>query len=425
MDQNSFFKRAQKVIPSGVNSPVRAFRAVGENPLFIRGGNGCFLMTTEGERFIDYIGTWGAAIHGHNHSVIKEAITEALEEGISFGLSSPSELEMAERIVELVPSIEKVRMVNSGTEAVMSAIRVARGYTGRSKIVKFAGCYHGHSDCLLVNAGSGALTFGSPDSTGVPASLIRDTLVLPFNDPKKVEAIFEEFGSDIAAIILEPYPANVGLILPEKGYLQFLREICTKWGSVLIFDEVITGFRVSLRGAQEHCGVIPDMTTLGKIIGAGMPVGAFGGRMDLMDCLSPEGSVYQAGTLSGNPIAMAAGLASLKMLQENFPYSDLERKACQIKTSLLAEAEKMGVPLQVPQVGSMFGFYFSENPVRNDVQAKASDTVRFKKFFQYARKRGVLLPPSPFETCFIGRAHDDQVIEETIEILLGGLREVF
>ncbi len=329
---------------------------------------------------------------------------------------------MAERIVRLVPSVEKVRMCNSGTEATMSAIRLARGFTGRSKIIKFSGCYHGHVDSLLVKAGSGALTFGNPDSAGIPESFARETIVLPFNDEDAVRDAFEQAGDGIAAIILEPYPANCGLILPEPNFLNFLRTTCDAHGTLLIFDEVMTGFRVALGGVQQGEGVTPDLTAMGKIIGGGLPVGAFGGRAEVMDHLAPEGPVYQAGTLSGNPLAMAAGIAALRILEEEDPYPRLAKMGALIASGLLEAASSAGVPLQVPQVGSMFCLFFSENPVKNFEQAVDTQTEHFKTLFRHALDKGIYLPPSPFETCFLSAAHGDEEISRTMEVLKAGIQ---
>ncbi|MGE9296795.1 MAG: glutamate-1-semialdehyde 2,1-aminomutase [Puniceicoccales bacterium] len=414
------FTRASRLIPGGVNSPVRAFRSVGGAPFFTRSAHGSRLVTSDGKELIDYVCTWGPAIHGHNRAEIRDAIASALEKGTSFGTPNPYEVAMAERVVEIVPSIEKVRMVNSGTEATMSAIRLARGFTGRHKIIKFAGCYHGHVDSLLVAAGSGALTLGKPDSAGVPPGFAAETIVLPYNDPKTLEATFTAHGSDLAAVIVEPYPANCGLILPQPGYLQQLRKLCTQHGVVLIFDEVMTGFRVAPGGVQEREGISPDLTALGKIIGGGLPVGAFGGRSDIMDMLAPDGPVYQAGTLSGNPLAMAAGIAALDLLKAENPYPRLEALGAQVKHALEAAAQEKGIPLQVPQVGSMFCLFFTESPVTSFDKATASNTAQFKPLFHHAMEHGVYLPPSAFETCFISTAHSEDDIARTVDVIIDG-----
>ncbi len=421
-NSTELFERAKKLIPGGVNSPVRAFRSVGCAPFFTKKASGCRLTTADDRELIDYVCTWGPAIHGHDHPAIREAVEKALANGTSFGTPGPAEVEMAEQIVKLVPSVEKVRVCNSGTEATMSAIRLARGFTGRSKVIKFAGCYHGHVDSLLVKAGSGALTFGNPDSAGIPESFARETIVLPFNDEEAVRSAFEQAGEEIAAIILEPYPANCGLIFPNDAYLNFLRTICEENEALLIFDEVMTGFRVALGGVQEREGVIPDLTAMGKIIGGGLPVGAFGGRADVMDHLAPEGPVYQAGTLSGNPLAMAAGLASLRLLEEEDPYPRLAELGEKLANGLRETASEIGLPLQVPQVGSMFCLFFAEEPVGNFEQVLASDSQRFKNLFHHALEAGTYLPPSPFETCFLSAAHGDEEIDRTLETLAAGIR---
>lgn len=418
------FDRAQALIPGGVNSPVRAFRSVGGTPFFTKSANGATLTTADDQELIDFVCTWGPAIHGHNHPVIREAISEALEKGTSFGTPNPYEVEMAALINELVPSVEKVRMVNSGTEATMTAVRLARGYTGRNKIIKFAGCYHGHVDSLLIAAGSGALTLGKPDSAGIPDSLAAETIVLPFNDIAKVEEAFAAYGDEIAGIILEPFPANVGLIFPKDGYLQGLRDLCTKHGSVLIFDEVMTGFRVSAGGVQQYVDISPDLTTLGKIIGGGLPVGALGGKAEIMDHLAPLGPVYQAGTLSGNPLAMAAGIASLKLLRDSDAYERLEKMGKQISSAVAEKAASLGLPVQVPQVGSMFCVYFSEKTVESLDDAVATHTDRFNKYFHRCLEKGVYLPPSKYEANFISTAHEQSAIDQATEILCETLGEL-
>ena len=409
------FERAKKVIPGGVNSPVRAFRSVGGTPFFTQKASGCHLTTSDDQELLDYVCTWGPAIHGHDHPMVRQAIARALEQGTSFGTPGPDEVEMAELLVDIVPSVEKVRMCNSGTEATMSSIRLARGYTGKSKIIKFAGCYHGHVDSLLVKAGSGALTFGNPDSAGIPESFAKETIVLPFNDLSAVENAFAETEEGIAAIIVEPYPANCGFILPDEGYLEGLRKLSTQHQAVLIFDEVMTGFRLGLGGVQERTGVTPDLTAMGKIIGGGLPVGAFGGKAEIMDYLAPLGPVYQAGTLSGNPLAMAAGIASLQLLKETMPYEKLEQLGNQLATGVKQLAQEYSIPIQVPQVGSMYCLFFDENPVRNYEDALASNAELFKKLFQHCLKNGVYLPPSAYETCFISTAHQSDDITMTLE----------
>ena len=416
------FERAKKIIPGGVNSPVRAFRSVGGTPFFTKKASGCHLTTADDQQLLDYVCTWGPAIHGHDHPKVREAIASALNRGTSFGTPGPDEVEMAELIVDIVPSVQKVRMCNSGTEATMSSIRLARGFTGKSKIIKFAGCYHGHVDSLLVKAGSGALTFGNPDSAGIPESFAKETIVLPYNDLSSVELAFSQTEEGIAAIIVEPYPANCGFILPHEGYLEGLRALCSKHQSVLIFDEVMTGFRIGLGGVQERTGVTPDLTAMGKIIGGGLPVGAFGGKAEIMDHLAPLGPVYQAGTLSGNPLAMAAGIASLKLLRESMPYEKLEQRGSQLAQGVAEIAREHSIPLQVPQVGSMYCLFFSENPVCNYEDALSSDAEIFKKLFQHCLKNGVYLPPSAYETCFISAAHSSDNISMTLDCFQSAFR---
>jgi len=415
-ESTKLFERAKKLIPGGVNSPARAFRSVEGTPFFTQKASGSRLTTVDGKDLIDYVCTWGPAIHGHDHPVIREAISQALSRGTSFGTPGPMEVEMAELIIELVPSVEKVRMCNSGTEATMSAIRLARGFTGKDKIIKFAGCYHGHVDSLLVKAGSGAITLGNPDSAGVPASFASETIVLPFNDLESVSETLAVSSSEIAAIIVEPYPANTGLILPLPGYLEGLRKLCTEYGVVLIFDEVMTGFRLSTGGVQNLTGITPDLTAMGKIIGGGLPVGAFGGKKEIMNQLAPLGPVYQAGTLSGNPLAMAAGIASLKLLKETNPYEYLEKAGQRIASELRSMAHSRGIALQVPQVGSMFCLYFSDKTVTNFDMAIGCEHKNFNSFFHHCLDSGVYLPPSSYETCFISSAHDDLAIEQTLEV---------
>ncbi len=404
-------------MPGGVNSPVRAFRSVGGAPFFTRRAQGAHLETADGNSLIDFVCTWGPAIHGHNCPEIRDAIASALQNGTSFGTPNPYEVEMAELILSMVPSVEQVRMCNSGTEATMSTIRLARGYTGRDKIIKFAGCYHGHVDALLVKAGSGALTLGNPDSAGVPKAVAADTLVLDYNDAAGLEACFANYGSEIAAVIVEPFPANCGLMLPHPDYLEKLRKLTQAHGTVLIFDEVMTGFRIAEGGVQSHIGITPDLTAMGKIIGGGLPVGAFGGKREIMQHLAPVGPVYQAGTLSGNPLAMAAGIASLKKLRQEAPYDRLDTLGKTIRDALLGAAKAKGLALQVPQVGSMFALFFAAAPVTNYDEAVNSHTAHFKKVFHYALEHGVYLPPSPFETCFISTAHEGEAIEQAAEIL--------
>lgn len=421
-DSEKLFARASELIPGGVNSPVRAFRSVGGTPFFTTSAKGSRLTTVDGQELIDFVCTWGPAIHGHNPPEIHAALAEAILRGTSFGTPNPAEVTIAEQVVEMVPSLEQVRFCNSGTEATMSSIRLARGATGRSVIVKFAGCYHGHVDALLVKAGSGALTQGNPDSAGIPAAFAAETRVLEYNDVAALEALFANEGEQIAGVIIEPFPANCGLMLPQPGFLEKLRELCSAHGSILIFDEVMTGFRLARGGVQELTGVIPDLTAMGKIIGGGLPVGAFGGRRDLMQHLAPVGPVYQAGTLSGNPLAMAAGIASLKKLNEERPYDRLEAMGRRLKEVLLQTAEAKGLPLQVPQVGSMFALFFAESPVLNYSQAIASHTAHFKKLFHATLDKGVYLPPSPFETCFISTAHGEGDLDKAVDVMAAALK---
>ena len=419
---STLFARAQQIIPGGVNSPVRAFRSVGGTPFFTKAAHGATLVTADDRELIDFVCTWGPAIHGHNHPVIREAIATALAAGTSFGTPNPYEVEMAELIIRFVPSIQKVRLCNSGTEATMSAVRLARGFTRRDKIIKFSGCYHGHSDSLLIKAGSGALTHGHPDSAGIPAAFARETLVLPYNDLAALDAVFAAYPADIAAVIVEPYPANVGLILPDPGYLAHLRAVTAAHGTLLIFDEVMTGFRLGRAGVQSLLAAAgeplnPDLTCLGKIIGGGLPVGAFGGRADIMDHLAPLGPVYQAGTLSGNPLAMAAGIAALRLLETEDPYARLEALGRQVRDALLAACAAKGLPAQVPQTGSMWCLFFTDQPVRDYATALRADAKVFGTFFHACLTQGVYLPPSAYEACFISTAHAGPAIDRACEIM--------
>ena len=408
------FAESLNHIPGGVNSPVRAFRGVGGQPFFAERAAGAHVWDVDGNEYIDYVGTWGPAILGHAHPAIVQAVQAAAERGTSFGIPSEPEVRMAQLVKECVPSVEKVRMVNSGTEACMSAIRVARGFTDRPKIIKFDGCYHGHADSLLVKAGSGALTCGNPDSGGVPAEFTAHTIVLPFNDREAVEQAFAANAGQVAGIILEPVPGNAGVYLPREGYLEFLREITAANGSLLIFDEVMTGFRVSLGGAQERFGITPDLSCFGKIIGGGLPVRAFGGRAEVMDVLAPDGPVYQAGTLSGNPLAMAAGLAALEELKKGAVHAQLEDKGAKLEAGLNAAAEKAGIPVITQRAGSMSCLFFAEQPVHNLAEAMQADRERFKKYFHGMLAEGVYLAPSAFEAAFLSVAHTDADIDATI-----------
>ena len=416
MTSEQLFKRALELIPGGVNSPVRAFRSVGGTPFFVKSARGATLTTADDRELIDFVCTWGPAIHGHNHPRIKAAIAAALENGTSFGTPNPYEVEMAELIVKFVPSIQKVRMCNSGTEATMSAIRLARGFTKRDKIIKFSGCYHGHSDSLLIKAGSGALTHGNPDSAGVPAGVAQDTVVLPYNDRVALDAGFAANPGQIACVIIEAYCGNVGFIMPDPGYLAAVRAACTAHGALLIFDEVMTGFRIAKGGVQEREKITPDLTCLGKIIGGGLPVGAFGGRRDVMDFLAPLGPVYQAGTLSGNPLAMAAGIASLKLLEELNPYARLDALGRQLRDAVLASAKAKGLAVQVPQCGSMFSIFFTPTPVRDYATALTGDAKLFSRFFHACLDRGVYLAPSAYEAGFLSTAHEGAAIDRACEV---------
>ena len=408
------FARAQEVIPGGVNSPVRAFKAVGEAPVFVKHGEGAHITDIDGQTYVDMVCSWGPLILGHRHPAVVAAIQEALEHGTTFGMPTELETEMAALICELIPSVEMVRMVSSGTEATMSALRLARGYTGRDLIVKFEGCYHGHADHLLINAGSGAMTFGVPSSPGVPADVAKETLVAKYNDLASVRALFEEHPAEIAAVIVEPIPGNMGLIMPEKGFLEGLREITSEYGAVLIFDEVISGFRASAGGAQKVFGVMPDLTCLGKIIGGGLPVGAFGGKREIMAHLSPSGPVYQAGTLSGNPLAMSAGFAALSVLKNEQPYDALAAKGAALAEGLRALAEKHGVAVTVNQFGSLLTVFFTDRPVHCYADATTSDTAKFATFFSTMLANGVHLPPSQFECWFLSTAHSQDDLDKVL-----------
>jgi glutamate-1-semialdehyde 2,1-aminomutase len=406
--------RAQRTIPGGVSSPVRAFKAVGGSPVFVARAEGARVFDEDGRAYIDYVGSWGPMILGHSHPAILAAVSEAAARGTSFGAPCALEVELAERVVRHVPSVEKVRFVSSGTEATMSALRVARGFTGRSKILKLDGCYHGHADSLLVAAGSGVATLGIPGSAGVPQGTVADTLVVPFNDVAAVERAVAEHGPDLAAIIVEPVCGNMGAVAPRPGYLESLREITRKNGTVLIFDEVMTGFRLALGGAQERFGVTPDMTCLGKILGGGLPAAAYGGRADIMATVAPEGPVYQAGTLSGNPLAMAAGVAALDLLTEPGVYGKLDATSATLASGLSRAAGEAGATVTVNRVGSMVTVFFGPGPVTDYATAKASDTARFGRFFHAMLERGVALPPAQFEAAFVSLAHGPAEIEATL-----------
>jgi glutamate-1-semialdehyde 2,1-aminomutase len=411
----ALMQQAQKLIPGGVNSPVRACRAVGVDPHFIERAQGCYVYDVDGNRLIDYVGSWGPMILGHRHPAVIQALEETLDRGTSFGAPTVLEIELAQMVVDAVPSVEMVRMVNSGTEATMSALRLARGATGRDIIVKFDGCYHGHSDSLLVDAGSGVATLAIPGSPGVPASFVATTVSLPYNDLKALETVMQDRGDQVAAIIVEPVAGNMGLVPPAMGFLQGLRTLCNRYGTLLIFDEVMTGFRVAYGGAQALYGIVPDLTCFGKIIGGGLPVGAYGGRRDLMAQIAPQGPIYQAGTLSGNPLAMAAGLATLKELAKPGFYEGLDQRADQLLSGLTRVAQKAGIVVSGARVGSMLGLYFVHGPVANFDDAKRSDLNRFAAYYQGMLNHGVYLAPSQFEAAFVSASHDETVIDQTIE----------
>lgn len=412
---HDLFHRAKALMPGGVNSPVRAFKSVGGEPFFVQRAEGPYLFDADDNRYIDYVGSWGPMIVGHNHPKVLDAVIDTARNGLSFGTPNPLEVTMAETISRLIPSCEMVRMVNSGTEATLSAIRLARGATGRSRIVKFEGCYHGHGDSFLVKAGSGALTFGVPTSPGVPKSLADLTLTLPYNDFDAATQLFDDCGSDIAGLIVEPVVGNANCLPPREGYLQHLRELCTRHGAQLIFDEVMTGFRVALGGAQARYDVTPDISTFGKVIGGGMPVGAYGGRRELMEQIAPAGPIYQAGTLSGNPVAMAAGLAMLDLIQAPGFHADLEARSNALCDGLEAAARDAGIAFTTQRVGGMFGLFFSSETVDTYAQAVACDTAMFNRFFHAMLERGVYLAPSAFEAGFMSSAHTDDVIRQTVE----------
>ena len=414
-DSQQLFNEAQDIIPGGVNSPVRAFNGVGGTPLFIKKAQGAYIFDADDKKYVDYVGSWGPMILGHNHPAILEAVIDTAQNGLSFGAPTELEITMAEKVRELVPSMEKLRMVSSGTEATMSAIRLARGFTGRDKILKFEGCYHGHADSLLVKAGSGMLTMGVPSSPGIPDDFAKHTLTVSYNNLDEVKEIFAELGDEIACIIVEPVAGNMNCIPPVGGFLEGLRAVCDQYKSVLIFDEVMTGFRVALGGAQAHYNIVPDLTTLGKVIGGGMPVGAFGGKKEIMDFIAPVGPVYQAGTLSGNPIAMAAGLASLNELCQGDKHQQLSDATEKLAMGFKAAAERNGVSLSINYVGAMFGFFFTEEEaITSYAQATACDGEKFKKFFHLMLDEGVYLAPSAFEASFLSTAHGEEELAYTL-----------
>lgn len=425
MDRNEqLFERAQKVIPGGVNSPVRAFRSVGGAPRFIERAKGPHMWDAEGKQYVDYVCSWGPMILGHNHPAVLEALHVAVERGISFGAATEAEIEIAEEIRKIVPSMEEVRLVSSGTEAGMSAIRLARGYTNRNKIIKFEGCYHGHSDALLVKAGSGLLTFGNPSSSGVPASVTEHTLVLEYNNPQQLEEAFAKYGDDIACVIVEAFAGNMNLVRGTQEFIDTMRRLCTKHGALLIVDEVMTGFRVALHGAQSLFNVTPDITMLGKVIGGGMPVAAFGGRADIMEKIAPKGAVYQAGTLSGNPVAVACGMATLKEIQRPGFYDELGGQTKKLVDGLTAAARDAGVPFSADSVGGMFGIYFLPERPTGFADVMKADQQAFNRFFHEMLGRGVYFAPSTFEAGFVSIAHTDDVIAQTVEAARGAFAEV-
>lgn len=420
----TLFCKAQKLIPGGVNSPVRAFKAVGMSPLFVKKALGSKIIDVDDNEYIDYVGSWGPLILGHAHEKVAQALRNAVANGTSYGAPTEIEVQMAELVIKAVPSIEIVRMVNSGTEATMSAIRLARGYSRRDKIVKFEGCYHGHADCLLVKAGSGASTLGIPDSPGITEDLAKLTITLPFNNIEKVEEFFRKEGGQVACVILEPIAGNMGVVPPEKGFLEGLRKITEKYKAVLIFDEVMTGFRVAFGGAQELYGIIPDLTCLGKIIGGGLPVGAYGGKKEIMDYIAPVGPVYQAGTLSGNPLAMTAGAVTLNLISQNGFHEDLDQKTEYLCSGLKSIADEKGIPAYFTRVGSMFSIFFTDSTVKNYQDAKRSDLTRFAKYFQNMLSNGIYLAPSQFEAGFMSAAHTREDIDKTLEAARSSFKKI-
>jgi len=421
---NKLYERACELIPGGVNSPVRSGKAVGFAPLFVKEARGCRIVDEDGNVYIDYVGSWGPLIFGHSHPDVVAALRGTVDRGTSYGIPTRVEIEMAQKVVEMVPSIEMVRMVNSGTEAAMSAIRLARGYTGRKKIIKFDGCYHGHADSLLVKSGSGLMTFGIPGTPGVPQEIVQHTISLPYNDLEAVREVMASAGDEVAAVILEPVAANMGIVLPKTGYLDGLRRICTEYGSLLVFDEVITGFRLAPGGAQQRFGVMPDLTCLGKIIGGGLPVGAYGGKKEIMERVAPSGDVYQAGTLSGNPLAMSAGLAVLNMLDGSGIYEQIEKGNAYLCAGLEEAASSAGVPVTLNRIASLGCGFFTQGPVTDFASAAKSDTGAYAVFFREMLKRGVYLAPSQFEAFFVSAAHEKEDLDRTIQAAFDAMKVV-
>ena len=419
-----YFAEAQKYIPGGVNSPVRAFKSVGGNPVYISKGEGSRIFDVDGNSYIDYIGSWGPLILGHAHPKVLAAITEVAALGTSFGAPTYRETEMAKLVCEIVPSVEVVRMVNSGTEATMSALRLARGYTKRNKIMKFEGCYHGHADSLLIKAGSGVATLGLPDSPGVPEGTALNTITVPYNDLESVKLAFENYGADLAAVIVEPIGGNMGVVPPQPGFLEGLRAITEQYGTLLIFDEVMTGFRVALGGAQQLFGITPDLTTMGKVIGGGLPVGAYGGKREIMQQIAPAGPIYQAGTLSGNPLAMAAGLSTLQELSKPGAYEQLEKLSARLGEGLADNAKRLGIPHTLNRIGSMVCLFFTDTPVINYETAKTADLERFSAYFSHLLDEGIMIPPSQFEGMFVSLAHTEEDIERTIEASYNAMKKL-
>ena len=424
MNNKKLVEEAQRVLPGGVNSPVRAFKAVGGSPVALVKGRGCKVWDADGREYIDFLASWGPLILGHSHPKVVKAVREEAEKGLSFGLTNPHEVRLAQLVVEMVPSVEKVRFVNSGTEATMSAVRLARGVTGRKYVLKFEGCYHGHYDSLLVSAGSGVATFGIPGTPGIPEEIAKLTLVVPFNNEEAVKEAFERYGEDIACVIVEPVAGNMGVVPPKEGFLRFLREITERYGSLLIFDEVITGFRLAKGGAQEMFNVEPDITCLGKILGGGMPVGAYGGRKEIMSQVAPEGPVYQAGTLSGNPVAMVCGVETLKELRDKEPYPILEGRMKKLSEGVSEILKDKGIPHRVNSIGSMMTVFFTDREVVDFESAKSSDTELFGRFFRKLLEKGVLIPPSQFEAWFVGTAHEERHIEEALEKISEAVKDL-